>query len=305
MARAREVVRGLRGLHGRDRGGVRDPRSGDALALTQRFDELRDAATADERARRGGRGRADRVRDRDHVRAAGRTSRTRCARQRDARARLFALAAERGALLGATGTHPVEPLAGPGDHRHRPLPPGRRRAQVRGLAQQHVQPARARRRARRRSRDRRLRPAAAGAARSCSRSRPTRRSSTAATRACTPLARRSSPRASRAAASRTRSATGPSYADYVEFLVRTNSIVEHTQIWWSVRPHHSFGTVEVRICDAQTSAEDVDGAGRPDRRPASPRRPSTTTRACAHEPPARRFVEENLWRAIRHGLEGS
>ena len=35
-----------------------------------------------------------------------------------------------------------------------------------------------------------------------------------------------------------------------------DSIVEHTQIWWSVRPHHAFGTVEVRICDAQTSAEE-------------------------------------------------
>src|SRR4051812_28294169 len=43
------------------------------------------------------------------------------------------------------------------------------------------------------------------------------------------------------------------YADYVEFLKRANSIVEATQIWWSVRPHHSFGTVEMRICDAQTS----------------------------------------------------
>src|SRR5947208_1321229 len=37
------------------------------------------------------------------------------------------------------------------------------------------------------------------------------------------------------------------YADYVDFLVATASIVEATQIWWSVRPHHSFGTVEMRI----------------------------------------------------------
>src|SRR3954462_7839424 len=46
------------------------------------------------------------------------------------------------------------------------------------------------------------------------------------------------------------------YADYVDFLVAAGSIVEATQIWWSVRPHHSFGTVELRICDAQTSGED-------------------------------------------------
>src|SRR3954471_24259298 len=48
------------------------------------------------------------------------------------------------------------------------------------------------------------------------------------------------------------------WADYVDLLVRTNSIVEFTQLWWSVRPHHAFGTVEVRICDAQTSGAESD-----------------------------------------------
>ena len=42
------------------------------------------------------------------------------------------------------------------------------------------------------------------------------------------------------------------YADFVALLKATNSIVESTQLWWSVRPHHRFGTVEVRICDAQS-----------------------------------------------------
>ena len=37
----------------------------------------------------------------------------------------------------------------------------------------------------------------------------------------------------------------------------TSSIVEATQLWWSVRPHHRFGTVEVRICDAQTRGRGV------------------------------------------------
>ena len=40
------------------------------------------------------------------------------------------------------------------------------------------------------------------------------------------------------------------YADFVELLARTGSISEATQLWWSVRPHHRFGTVELRICDA-------------------------------------------------------
>jgi carboxylate-amine ligase len=93
------------------------------------------------------------------------------------------------------------------------------------------------------------------------------------------------------------------YAEFVDVLERTGSIVESTQIWWSVRPHHTFGTVEVRICDGQTEmtealavaalmlaciaafAADRD-AGRP--LPAHPRG----------------LIEENLWRAERHGLEG-
>ena len=93
------------------------------------------------------------------------------------------------------------------------------------------------------------------------------------------------------------------YADYVNLLVRTNSIVEHTQLWWSVRPHHSFGTVEIRICDAQSSAEESTAL-------------AGLMVACAaqaaldhdeevrFEHPSRRLVEENFWRAIRYGLDG-
>ena len=93
------------------------------------------------------------------------------------------------------------------------------------------------------------------------------------------------------------------YAEYVDFLVRTGSIVEHTQLWWSVRPHHSFGTVEVRICDAQSSGEASTAL-------------SGLIVACAaqaaldfdegvgFEHPPRRLIEENLWRALRYGLDG-
>src|SRR5215207_435105 len=49
------------------------------------------------------------------------------------------------------------------------------------------------------------------------------------------------------------------WAEYVDLLVRSGSIVEFTQLWWSVRPHHDFGTVEVRICDAQMTAAESDG----------------------------------------------
>src|SRR4051812_20071698 len=93
------------------------------------------------------------------------------------------------------------------------------------------------------------------------------------------------------------------YADYVDFLVATNSIVEQTQIWWSIRPHHSFGTVELRICDAQTSAADSTAL-------------EALITACIaqaaldedegvpHDDPPPRLIEENFWRAIRFGLDG-
>ena len=38
---------------------------------------------------------------------------------------------------------------------------------------------------------------------------------------------------------------------YIRFLYETGSITEHTQVWWSVRPHLVFPTVEFRICDGQ------------------------------------------------------
>src|SRR5215212_7527495 len=93
------------------------------------------------------------------------------------------------------------------------------------------------------------------------------------------------------------------WADYVDLLVRTGSIVEFTQLWWSVRPHHLFGTVEVRICDAQTTAQESFGL-------AALIAACVAQSALDHDdghPPAplrQREAEENLWRAIRHGLDG-
>jgi carboxylate-amine ligase len=97
-----------------------------------------------------------------------------------------------------------------------------------------------------------------------------------------------------------------SYADFIDMLQRTGSVVESTQLWWSVRPHHEFGTVEVRVCDAQTRGDEsfalagliaaciaqtaldydehgYEGAGAPLRD---------------------REIEENFWRAIRYGMAG-
>ncbi len=93
------------------------------------------------------------------------------------------------------------------------------------------------------------------------------------------------------------------YRDYIDFLQRTNSIVEFTQVWWSVRPHFAFGTVEVRICDAQSTAAESDAlAGLIAACIAQLARDHDEGVPRADPPP--RLVEENMWRAIRHGLDG-
>ncbi len=94
------------------------------------------------------------------------------------------------------------------------------------------------------------------------------------------------------------------YAAMVDLLERTGSIVESTQIWWSVRPHHAFGTVEIRICDGQTEMGDAMAV-------------TALAMACVaafardHDEgrtlPAhsRGLIDENIWRAQRYGLEGA
>jgi glutamate---cysteine ligase / carboxylate-amine ligase len=93
------------------------------------------------------------------------------------------------------------------------------------------------------------------------------------------------------------------YREYIEFLLATGSIMEFTQVWWSVRPHFSFGTVELRICDAQATAQESEAL-------------AALMVACAAQAardvdegvpfsdPAPRLIEENMWRAIRYGMDG-
>jgi carboxylate-amine ligase len=90
---------------------------------------------------------------------------------------------------------------------------------------------------------------------------------------------------------------------YVRFLYETGSITEHTQIWWSVRPHLAFPTVEIRICDAQPDVgESRSLAALCYALTARIARALDEGEALPNLP--NRLVEENLWRAIRHGLSG-
>ncbi len=93
------------------------------------------------------------------------------------------------------------------------------------------------------------------------------------------------------------------YEQYVRFLYATGSITEHTQIWWSVRPHLAFPTVEIRICDGQPDlAESQALAALMYALTARIARALDEGEPLPEYP--HRLLEENLWRAIRHGLSG-
>src|SRR5687768_15135569 len=93
------------------------------------------------------------------------------------------------------------------------------------------------------------------------------------------------------------------YEDYVRFLYETGSVTEHTQLWWSVRPHLSFPTVEIRICDAQPELADAQAlAAFATSLTARIARALDDGEPVADQP--HRLIEENVWRAIRHGLSG-
>jgi carboxylate-amine ligase len=277
-----------------------DPRT---LDLVPRFEELRDAAAAHDpvlaEAIAG-----ELIRSEIEIRSGrGDDFADAIARQRDIRQRLFALAAGRGVALGATGTHPWA------DYRQQPnIDTEHYRRVVEGLQwvarrnntfSLHVHVGV-------RGADR--------AVRVCDRLRPVLPLLLAIS-ANSPFldgieAGLHSARSQAFTKSFPRCGIPDAfgswrgYADYIDFLVRTNSIVEYTQVWWSVRPHFGFGTVEVRICDAQSTAQEAEAlAGLIVACVAQAARDEDERVPFADHP--RRLIEENFWRAIRYGLDGA
>jgi glutamate---cysteine ligase / carboxylate-amine ligase len=104
-----------------------------------------------------------------------------------------------------------------------------------------------------------------------------------------------------------RSGLPPAFASFEEFEllvergIKTKSFADYTFIWWDLRPHPKLGTIEIRICDAQTRLESLAGivalvqslvatlAGQYERDGSLPVEPLM-------------LVGENKWRAARYGL---
>jgi glutamate---cysteine ligase / carboxylate-amine ligase len=277
---------------------ILDPRT---LSLAQRFEDLRSAAQEDPVLAEAVAG--ELIKSEIEIRSGrGENFADAVARQREARSRLFALAARQDALLGATGTHPWSPWQEQEiidtEHYRRVQDALQYVAWRNNTFSLHVHVGV---------------NGTERAVRVCDRLRAVmpellaisanspfldgRHSGLHSAR--TQIFTKSFPRCGIPDAF----GSWQAYADYIDFLVRTNSIIEFTQVWWSVRPHHSYGTVEMRICDAQTRGDDSTAL-------AALITSCIAQAALDHDEgvpfddPPRRMIEENLWRAIRYGLDG-
>jgi glutamate---cysteine ligase / carboxylate-amine ligase len=93
------------------------------------------------------------------------------------------------------------------------------------------------------------------------------------------------------------------FAAKIDFMVRSRVIEDYTYLWWDVRPHPNFGTVEVRVCDAQTRVDHtlalaalIQGLVR---ELAEHFDAGKELSAYPHQ-----MIDENKWLAARHGLDG-
>src|ERR1700726_1357064 len=269
---------------------ILDPRT---LELLPRFEELRAAAGVDPVLRDAITGELI-CSEIEIISGPGSDLQDALARQRERRARLFALAAAHGVALGATGTHPWA------DYREQPIIDTEHYRRVEhdlkyvawrnNTFSLHVHVG---------IRD------ADRAVRVCDRLRPVLPLLLAISANSPFLDGRDSGLHSARSQIFTRSfprcgipdafGSWDAFREYIEFLLRTGSIVEFTQVWWSVRPHFKFGTVEVRICDAQSSAPESDAV-------------AALMVACIAQAtrdvdegipftdPPGRLIEENMWR---------
>jgi carboxylate-amine ligase len=93
------------------------------------------------------------------------------------------------------------------------------------------------------------------------------------------------------------------YEDYCKLLVKTGCIDNPKKIWWDIRLHPFFDTLEVRVCDAQSRVDDTLAIAALIQAVVSKLfkllRQNTTFRVYR-----RRLLDENRWRASRYGIDG-
>jgi carboxylate-amine ligase len=93
------------------------------------------------------------------------------------------------------------------------------------------------------------------------------------------------------------------YENFVNLLVQLNCIDNPKKIWWDVRPHPVFGTLEFRMCDVTTKVEEACAiAALTQAIVVKLHRLYTSNQSWRIY--RRALIEENKWRAARYGIEG-
>jgi len=94
------------------------------------------------------------------------------------------------------------------------------------------------------------------------------------------------------------------YENYVNLLIKLHCIDDAKKIWWDVRPHPTFGTLEFRVCDVVPRVEEATAiAALTQAIVVKLHRLYTKNMGFRMYP--RALIEENKWRAARWGVEGN
>ena len=93
------------------------------------------------------------------------------------------------------------------------------------------------------------------------------------------------------------------YQEYIKLLVELNCLDNARKIWWDIRPHPTFGTLEFRICDVPTAPRATIAIAAL-AQAVIVKLYKLRTRNLGFRLYHRRLIEENKWRAARWGLDG-
>jgi carboxylate-amine ligase len=93
------------------------------------------------------------------------------------------------------------------------------------------------------------------------------------------------------------------FQGYVDLLTKMNCIQDGSKIWWDVRPHHLFPTLEFRICDIPTRVDDTIAVAALFQAIVA-KLTILIDKNLGFRLYHRRLIQENKWRAVRYGLDG-
>jgi carboxylate-amine ligase len=94
----------------------------------------------------------------------------------------------------------------------------------------------------------------------------------------------------------------PGFEQYMETLISTGAIESVREVWWDIRPHPGFGTVELRICDGLPTLEEV-GVVAAFSQCLVEQLDGQLDRGYTLPTPPEWVLRENKWRAARYGLD--